>query len=267
MSSSRAVRSSSCGGGCWGGGWSRTNAWIRRRVTVGASRDSPSCDGADACDELFGWDVLEQESARAGVQGVEDVLVEVEGGQHEHARGVRGLHDPPGGLEPVDGRHADVHEDDVGPGATRSVDGLGAILGLADHVEVGLGLEDHPKAGAHERLVVGDQDADAHASTPAPSGSRAWMTYRPRPRRRRAIRRRRGRRARGGREARGRCREPRRRHRSRGESRAAGSERSRMRRGCCGPTRARGRPRRCGRRPDRRPGSGRPARLRSAARR
>jgi hypothetical protein len=134
-------------------------------------------DGADARDELFGWDVFEQESARAGAQRVEDVLVEVEGGQHEHAWRVRALHDPPGCLEPVDGRHADVHEDDVGPGATRRVDGLGAVLGLGDHVQVVFGLEDHPKPGAHERLVVRDQDADGHASTPAPSGSRAWMTY------------------------------------------------------------------------------------------
>jgi len=136
-------------------------------------------DGADARDELFGWDVLEQESARAGMQRVEDVLVEVEGGQHEHAWRMRALHDPPCGLEPVDGRHPDVHEDDVGPGATRGVDGLGAISGLGDHVQVWFGLENHPKAGAHERLVVGDQDADGHASTLAPSGSRAWMSYPP----------------------------------------------------------------------------------------
>ena len=37
--------------------------------------------------------------------------------------------------------------------------------GLADHVEVGLGVEDHAEAGADQGLVVGDEDADAHAAS------------------------------------------------------------------------------------------------------
>ena len=44
----------------------------------------------------------------------------------------------------------------------RAVDGLLAVGGLADDRDVVLGLEHHPKARAHERLVVGDEDADAH---------------------------------------------------------------------------------------------------------
>ena len=47
-------------------------------------------DGADPVDELGGRRVLEQEAARAGLERVEDVLVEVVGGEHEHARGMRG---------------------------------------------------------------------------------------------------------------------------------------------------------------------------------
>ena len=38
------------------------------------------------------------------------------------------------------------------------VDRLRAVGGLADDVDVVLGVEDHPEAGADERLVVGDQD-------------------------------------------------------------------------------------------------------------
>ena len=41
-------------------------------------------------------------------------------------------------------------------------DRLRAVGGLADDVEVVLGVEDHLEPGAHERLVVGDQDAHAH---------------------------------------------------------------------------------------------------------
>ena len=49
--------------------------------------------------------------------------------------------------------------------------GLVAVGRLADDLDVGMVLEHEPEAGAHERLVVGDQDADAHAP---PIGSRAW---------------------------------------------------------------------------------------------
>ena len=43
---------------------------------------------------------------------------------------------------------------------------LGAVGGLADHLDVGLRVEDHPQARAHELLVVGDEDAHAHADLP-----------------------------------------------------------------------------------------------------
>ena len=45
-----------------------------------------------------------------------DVLVEVEGGQDEHLDlgGMVILLDPPGGLDPVLARHADIHKHDVG---------------------------------------------------------------------------------------------------------------------------------------------------------
>ena len=48
-------------------------------------------------------------------------------------------------------------------------DRLAAVGGLADDLDVGLGVEDHPEAGAHERLVVGEQDAD-HRARPRRSG-------------------------------------------------------------------------------------------------
>ena len=71
----------------------------------------------------------------------------------------------------------------------RLLDRLEAVGGLADDVEVVLGVEDHPEAGAHERLVVGDQDAHrAHAAastvvSSATSGSFARIR-KPPPRRR-----------------------------------------------------------------------------------
>jgi hypothetical protein len=47
-------------------------------------------------------------------QGVVDDLVEVEGGQHQHARPSRPGHDLPGGADAVEPGHPDVHDHHVG---------------------------------------------------------------------------------------------------------------------------------------------------------
>ena len=56
-------------------------------------------------------------------------------------------------------------------------DRLGAVLGLADHLDVVAGVEDHAEAGPHQRLVVGDHDPDGHGA--ASNGRRAWTRYPP----------------------------------------------------------------------------------------
>ena len=56
-----------------------------------------------------------------------------------------------------------------GLSARAAVDRLAPVRRLADDLDVGLGVEDHPEAGADERLVVGDQDPDH--SCGASSGS------------------------------------------------------------------------------------------------
>ena len=66
-------------------------------------------------------------------------------------------------LNPVDVGHADVHQYDVGPQASRLRHRLSPVRRLAHHLDVLLSLQDHAEAGADERLVVGDQDAQAHA--------------------------------------------------------------------------------------------------------
>jgi len=44
------------------------------------------------------------------------------------------------------------------------LDGVDAVDGLADDLDVRLGLQDHPEPRAQELLVVGDEDADhAHS--------------------------------------------------------------------------------------------------------
>ena len=155
----------------------------RREQGVAAGHD------ADAVRELLGRDVLEQEPGGARAQRVVDVLVEVEGREHQDLRAVAGREHAAGRLDAVELGHADVHQHDVGGELARLLDRLQAVGGLADDVEVVLGVEDHPEARAHERLVVGDQHphrAHAAASTvvsSATSGSFARIR-KPPPRRR-----------------------------------------------------------------------------------
>jgi hypothetical protein len=61
-----------------------------------------------------------------------------------------------GGLDPVQPRHADVHEYDVGPGCPGPLHGLGPVGGLTHHRDVVFGVEQHPEPGAHQDLIVGE---------------------------------------------------------------------------------------------------------------
>ena len=81
-----------------------------RRVEQAAPRG----DGPDGGDELLGRGDLEQEAAHAGPERLGDVLVPVEGREHDHLRPGMGGEDAPRALDAVDPWHPDVHEDDVG---------------------------------------------------------------------------------------------------------------------------------------------------------
>ena len=52
------------------------------------------------------------------------------------------------------------------------LDGLEPVARLGHDLDVLLAGEQHPEPGADHRLVVGDEDADAHDGVPS-SGSRA----------------------------------------------------------------------------------------------
>jgi len=113
-------------------------------------------------EELLGGDVLEQEPAGAGVEGVVDVLVEIERREHQDPRPAVGrrFYDPAGGFDPVEVGHPDVHDHDVGIALAAESHRRGPVDGEPDDVEVVLGGEDRAEGGAHDVLVVGDDDAD-----------------------------------------------------------------------------------------------------------
>ncbi|MCO5614894.1 hypothetical protein L7F22_069179 [Adiantum nelumboides] len=136
----------------------------------------PAVHHPDGVDEVGRFGVLDQEPAGAAADRVEDVGVLGERGQDDHpgAGELRVAGDLPGRGDAVGAGHADVHEDDVRVVLAGRGDGLCAVGGLGDDVQVGLRAEQRAEPGADERLVVGEQDPD-HLSAPGVVGrSGTW---------------------------------------------------------------------------------------------
>ena len=77
-----------------------------------------------------------------------------------------------GGGDAVDARHLHVHEHDVGAQLAGQLDGLGAVPGLADDLDVGLDRQDQPEPGADQRLVVDQEHPQRLSHGSLLSGSR-----------------------------------------------------------------------------------------------
>ena len=138
-----------------------------------ALADHPYCGG-----ELLGRGVFEQKSAGAGLEGVVDVLVEVERRQDEDAdlgRLAPGC-DPPGGLDAVEAGHADVHQDTSGfrSPVTRAPSFSRASLGCS-MLELGGsrgdGLVRSPVKGRYDTAAPGSREAADRQQGDAPQSA------------------------------------------------------------------------------------------------
>jgi hypothetical protein len=127
-------------------------------------RDQRVAGGDDLdCVQQLAWArVLEQEAACARAQGAVDVLVGVEGGQHEHARALEVpiRADEPGRLQAVEHGHADVHQHDVREHAPGEIDRFAPVGRLTGDLHPLLGVDEGGEAAADGGLVIGDEDAD-----------------------------------------------------------------------------------------------------------
>jgi hypothetical protein len=137
-----ALGQCSHGGGDVGAGWRSTDELLDEPAgDVGGEQGVAGGDVAHGGGQLAGPDRLEQEAAGARAHRLVDVLVEVEGGQDQHAGGAAGdLDHPAGGLDAVQAGHAYVHEHHVGAQPAGQLDRLDAVVGLADDLDVFLGL-------------------------------------------------------------------------------------------------------------------------------
>ena len=69
-----------------------------------------------------------------------------------------------GGLQAGHPGHGDVEDGQVDVVGAGQVDGLRAVAGLGDDLQVRLAVEDEPYAAADQRMVVGEQDAESRRS-------------------------------------------------------------------------------------------------------
>ena len=84
-----------------------------------------------------------------------DVLVEVEGRQHEDLGLRMAGHDFLGGAQTIEDRHPDIHEDNVGGQFVDELYGLSSVISLSDDGHIRLSVKDEAEPGAHHLLVVG----------------------------------------------------------------------------------------------------------------
>src|SRR6266511_2673802 len=123
-------------------------------------------DRADGVGDLLDGDLLEQVAVGAGLDGVVEVGLLVGDRQHEDLGVGDEVLDGLGRLDAAAPRHADVHQHHVGHQLLGLVDGLGAVAGLSDDLDVVLLLEHHLEATAEQRVVVHDQHADGLPCAP-----------------------------------------------------------------------------------------------------
>ena len=65
----------------------------------------------------------------------------------------------------VHDRHEHVHQHHVGVERVALANGIGAVLGLAHHLELWVEAEEHPQALTHDAVVVDDEDSYRHGNT------------------------------------------------------------------------------------------------------
>jgi hypothetical protein len=150
------------------------------RPTLGHPVDHPPGDrrrqqrlprghGVDGGDQVLGPGALQQEPGRAGAERSEDVLVVLERGHDQDAHVGVGGDDLARGGDAVEPGHADVHQHHVGLEPRHAPDRLAAVDGLPHHLDGRVARQDRPQPGAHEVVVVDQQDryGIAHCSASA----------------------------------------------------------------------------------------------------
>ena len=108
--------------------------------------------------------LLEQKSRRAQRCHLFDVSVIAVRGENEHLGVGKVLANLPGGFQPIEQRHRDVHHHHGGAKFSGQLHGLAAGLRFADHFDVGFVFQQRPKALADDLVVFSQQDSNSFHS-------------------------------------------------------------------------------------------------------
>ncbi len=117
-------------------------------------------DRADRAGQCLRVDVLVDVPGGAGPQRGDHGAVLGEAGDDEDPGPAALLLERAQRLDAVDAGHLEVHQDHVGVERAGPGDALGAVGGLADHLDVVLHLQEGAQAAADDLVVVDQQDAD-----------------------------------------------------------------------------------------------------------
>ena len=129
-------------------------------ATDGDNIVSPAATVLIAVHQVRRRRVLHQEAVGTGSQGVEHVIVGVERGQHDDVRRARLFGDPARRLDPVETRHANIHQHHVGKQCAHGGHRRFAVARFAHHGQVRTTAQHQPERRPHERVVVDDQHPD-----------------------------------------------------------------------------------------------------------
>ena len=126
-------------------------------------------DLANALHEEAGRDLFQDNPPHAEAQRVEHLVLLERAREQDDLSGGLVLLQLAQDLEPVLAWHVDVEDQDVGAVAADGGEGFLAVHAASDHLEVGLQLEEARQPVEHDRMVVGQDETDGHA-TRSPAG-------------------------------------------------------------------------------------------------
>ena len=129
--------------------------------------ESPGCGIHHRGHDRVGRDILQEVAGRAGLDGVDDLDVPIEGGEDDDGRRRIELAQAGSGLHPVEPvAEAQVAQDHVGARVGGERERLFARGRFAHDLDVGAIVEQRAQPGPHDRMVVDDQQSHRHVSPP-----------------------------------------------------------------------------------------------------
>lgn len=133
---------------------------------AGVEHGAAAGHGAHRRHQIGSVDLLEHIAGGAGHDGVEERLVVVEGRQHQTGEVGEAGPQLPADLDPfvvpavARGAEPYVEHRDPGPYGGGAGEGLAGVRRLADHLQIGLGVEQIAQSAPHHLVVVEQKDPD-----------------------------------------------------------------------------------------------------------